>query len=183
MAGHGGYHIGDAGLVWSGFGVLVPNVFTAASFIGIFVLALAGGAVKISIDLSALRQTKWYEYAIRFLFGGSMTATAGIIAKEYGPTLGGLFLAFPAILPATVTLIEKHEKQRKQRAGVEGTCRARKAAALSAAGAAMGSFGLLVFALLIWRLLPDHSALFVIAGSTLAWAAVALLIWIVRKQM
>ena len=109
-----------------------------------------------------------------------MTAVAGIIAKEYGPTLGGLFLAFPAILPATVTLIEKHEKQRL---GVEGTCRARQTAALSAAGAAMGSIGLLVFAFLIWRLLPNYSTPLVIASSTLAWAAVAFLVWIVRKRM
>jgi hypothetical protein len=30
-----------------------------------------------------------------------------------GPRVGGLFLAFPAIFPASATLVEKHEKQKK----------------------------------------------------------------------
>jgi len=64
--------------------------------------------MRVSLHLLALRQTKWYEYAVRFLFGGTITVLAGLIAKQYGPTLGGLFLAFPAIFPAGATLVEKH---------------------------------------------------------------------------
>jgi hypothetical protein len=66
--------------------------------------------MRISVNLSALRKTKWYEYAIRFVFGGAITAFAGVVAKEYGPVLGGLFLAFPAIFPASATLLERHER-------------------------------------------------------------------------
>ena len=44
----------------------------------------------------------------------------GIIAKKFGPGMGGLFLAFPAIFPARATLVEKHEKEKKQQAGMEG---------------------------------------------------------------
>jgi hypothetical protein len=62
--------------------------------------------MRIKADLSALAQTKWHDYAVRFLFGGFITALAGIIAKKFGPGIGGLFLAFPAILPASATLIE-----------------------------------------------------------------------------
>ena len=74
----------------------------------------------IKADISALKQASWIEYAIRFLFGGLMTVIAGLIAQHYGPELGGLFLAFPAIAPATATLIDQHAKEDKQRAGFQG---------------------------------------------------------------
>jgi hypothetical protein len=51
--------------------------------------------VKIEIDVAALGRSKWYEYLVRFVFGGAVTALAGIIVKRYGPGVGGLFLAFP----------------------------------------------------------------------------------------
>jgi len=73
--------------------------------------------MKVTFNPSALRRTKWYEYAVRFIFGGSITAAAGIIAKLWGPTIGGLFLAFPAIFPASATLLEKHQKQKKPALG------------------------------------------------------------------
>jgi hypothetical protein len=51
--------------------------------------------------------------------------------------VGGLFLAFPAIFPASATLVEKHEAENKKRRGLSGMVRGREAAALDAAGAAM----------------------------------------------
>jgi Protein of unknown function (DUF3147) len=62
----------------------------------------------IQFKPSTLRQTRWYEYLIRFGLGGAMTVVAGLIAARFGPVIGGLFLAFPAIFPASATLIEKH---------------------------------------------------------------------------
>src|SRR6185437_11521678 len=62
---------------------------------------------------------------------------AGLVAQRWGPSISGLFLAFPAIFPASATLVEKHEKQRKNRAGLQGPMRGREAAALEAAGAAL----------------------------------------------
>jgi hypothetical protein len=53
--------------------------------------------MRIQVDLSTLGQTKWHDYAVRFLFGGLITVIAGIIAKKFGPGIGGLFLAFPAM--------------------------------------------------------------------------------------
>jgi hypothetical protein len=52
-------------------------------------------------------------------------------------------LAFPAIFPASATLIEKHEKERKARAGIRNTLRGRQATALDAPGAAL--------AVSVWR--------------------------------
>jgi succinate-acetate transporter protein len=63
--------------------------------------------MKISVNFSALGKTRWYEYAVRFLLGGAVTVIAGILAKRYGPVFGGLFLAFPAIFPASAALVER----------------------------------------------------------------------------
>ena len=138
--------------------------------------------MQVKVDPSVLKRTKWHEYVVRFVFGGLITAVAGIIAKEYGAGLGGLFLAFPAIFPAGATLIEKHETEKKHEHGIDGTERGREAASVDAAGSAMGSIGLLVFALLVWRLLPHHRSWLVLAAATLAWLTVSLLIWLLRKQ-
>jgi 4-hydroxybenzoate polyprenyltransferase len=139
--------------------------------------------MKVHADFSALRRTKWYEYAIRFLFGGIITAITGLIAKKFGPQVGGLFLAFPAIFPATATLLEKHEKQKKERKGLNGTKRGRLVAGVDAAGAAMGAGGLIVFALIVWKLLPGRSGSMVLAGATLAWVIVAVSIWAAAEKL
>jgi len=138
--------------------------------------------MRIQIDVSAFRKTKWYEYAVRFVFGGLITAVAGIIAKKFGAGIGGLFLAFPAILPASATLIEKHETEKKQSYGLEGTKRGRSAASVDAAGSSIGSLGLLVFAVLVWQFIARHGTGVVLAGATLAWLTVSVLVWHVRKR-
>ena len=107
---------------------------------------------------------------------------AGIIAKEYGPGVGGLFLAFPAIFPAGATLIEKHERERKEKLGLHGKVRGRKAASVDAAGAAMGSIGLMVFALLISRFITDYKTWVVMLAATLAWMATSILLWHIRTH-
>lgn len=139
--------------------------------------------MRIHVNPSALAETNWHEYAVRFVFGGLITAIAGIIAKEFGAVIGGLFLAFPAIFPASATLIERHEKEKKQREGLKGTGRAADAVSMEAAGAAVGSIGLAVFAVLVWRAMPNHSALLVLCIATVAWLAVSLMVWELRKQL
>jgi hypothetical protein len=57
---------------------------------------------------------------LRFALGGPTAVVAGIIADMYGPAVGGLFLAFPAFFCASATLIEKHERKRKQEHGLKG---------------------------------------------------------------
>lgn len=139
--------------------------------------------MKIEIDMAAVGRSKWYEYLIRFVFGGIATAVAGIIAKRYGPEIGGLFLAFPAILPASATLIEKHEKRKKERQGKRGTLRARAIAGVDAAGAAMGSVGLLGFALIVWKWITGYSAAIVLGLAMLAWVLLAVLTWTVHETI
>jgi hypothetical protein len=139
--------------------------------------------MKVQASFDGLRKTKWHEYATRFLIGGGITVVAGLIAKKFGPTVGGLFLAFPAIFPASATLLEKHEKQKKERAGKNPGHRGQDAAALDAAGAAMGSAGLIAFALLIWILLPRYPTGIVLVGSTLAWLIIAVSVWLTCEKL
>lgn len=132
---------------------------------------------KVKVNFSVLGETKWYQYGARFLIGGAITVFAGIVAKKFGPTVGGLFLAFPAIFPASATLIEKHEKEKKEKAFVDPGFRAQTAVALDAIGATMGTLGLVVFATLAWQLLPAHESWIVLLGSTIAWFVVSVVIW------
>ncbi len=107
---------------------------------------MAGTSQMITARPSAIAGIRWYEYVSRFVFGGLATAVASVIAKEYGPSVGGLFLAFPAIFPASATLIEQNEKRRKQGTRGHGTLRGRRAAALDAA------LGWLAVSMLAWKL-------------------------------
>lgn len=131
---------------------------------------------------SALRQTRWYEYLVRFVLGGAMTVVAGLIAARFGPVTGGLFLAFPAIFPASATLIEKHVRERKEKAGLPGARRGREAAALDAVGAALGSFGLAAFGLVIWIMIVWSPAWALVLAAA-SWLGVAVFAWQVRRWL
>jgi len=134
--------------------------------------------MRIETNFGALKYSKWYEYVVRFLFGGTVTVLAGVIAKHYGPAVGGLFLAFPAIFPASVTLLAKHQKQ-KQRSKF----RVLKVAAIDAAGASIGSIGLVAFAIIVWRALAHFPLTAVLAAATSAWLLVAISVWWARKTL
>jgi Protein of unknown function (DUF3147) len=138
--------------------------------------------MRIEANLSSLKQTTLREHLTRFVLGGVVTVTAGLIARQWGPVIGGLFLAFPAIFPASATLIESHEMQRKQQIGRDGRKRGREAAALDALGAALGAMGLVAFAVVLWRFLPAHSSWVALALAGAAWAVVSGLLWILRKR-
>lgn len=137
--------------------------------------------MRIQIDLSRAAKTNWRDYAVRFLFGGAITVTAGLLAKEFGPVFGGLFLAFPAIFPASATLIEKHEREKKRRMGSLKSQRGRQAAALDARGAALGSVGLIGFGLMVWKALPAWNAVLTLMAALLLWLAISVLLWRFRK--
>jgi hypothetical protein len=137
--------------------------------------------MKVQVDLSRLRMTKWSEYGLRFLFGGTITVVAGILAERFGPEFGGLFLAFPAIFPATATLVEKHERKRKDK-GLQKATRGREAAALDARGATMGSIGLIGFALVAWKFLPIWNGALTLSAALMVWTALSVLIWCLQNS-
>ncbi len=139
--------------------------------------------MNISVSLSGLAQTKPLEFVLRFVFGGVVTALAGLIATQFGPVVGGIFLAFPSIFPATATLIEKHEAKKKKREGMHGRYLAKCAAGADAAGAAMGTIGLLAFGMLVWQLSESIAPWMMLTTATIAWFTVAMTVWIIRKKL
>jgi hypothetical protein len=118
-----------------------------------------------SCELSALGKPAAWEYVVRFVFGGLVTACTGLAAKRFGPAIGGLFLAFPAILPASLTLVRRHD--------------GRAAARDDARGAQLGALGLAGFAAVVLLLGERWPAPLVLAAAAVAWAAIAVSAWLI----
>jgi hypothetical protein len=112
-----------------------------------------------------LGQVAWWEYAVRFVFGGVITVITGLLATYIGPAFAGMFLAFPAILPASVTLVKQHD--------------GRKKAADEARGSRIGAIGLLAFALTVGLTAESWPAAAVLAIATGAWLTLSLALWAV----
>jgi hypothetical protein len=138
--------------------------------------------IPVRISFSTLREGRPYEYLIRFALGGAATVVTGLISSRYGASIGGLFLALPAIFCASATLIEKHEIRRKKEAGLNGRQRGQQAAALDAAGAALGALGMLAFAL-VFFLLVKASVFVAFVASSIAWLVVSMTAWYARRGM
>jgi hypothetical protein len=136
----------------------------------------------VRVSFSSLSDGRWYEYIVRFLLGGAATAITGLIGTRWGPGVGGLFLAFPAMLCASATLVESHERRRKTEIGLQGKRRGEDAAALDAAGAALGSMGLVAFALTVF-LVNAAAPWSSLALASLAWAATAGSCWWTYKRL
>ncbi|MCP3374275.1 DUF3147 family protein [Bradyrhizobium cajani] len=136
----------------------------------------------VKLSSSALKQTHWYEFAVRFVLGGVATVSAGLIGSHFGVVIGGLFLALPAVFCASATLIESHERRAKEKAGLSGRRRGQKAAALDAAGAALGSIGLAAFAVAFHVTVAASVAAAFIAALTV-WAIVSVSAWWLRRKL
>lgn len=129
----------------------------------------------VRVRLQALKQSSWQELIIRFLLGGAAAILAGIVANYLGPAFGGLFLAFPAVFCASATLIEQHERSRKEQRGLRGSQRGRGAAALDASGAAVASIGMAAFGACVWLFAAWPALAMCVAAA--AWAAISYLLW------
>ena len=70
------------------------------------------------------------------LGGAIVLVFAAYVAHYHGPQVGGLFLAFPAILPASLILVEQRDGRAQAVDDVFGAC--------------LGSIGLAAFALVTW---------------------------------
>ena len=106
-----------------------------------------------------LRKPPARDWVVRFTFGAGVSALAAVITKVWGPAVGGLFLAFPAILLASLTLVAKEE----------GGHRARE----DARGATLGALGLIGFAIVVWATTPEWEVGVTLLVATIAWAAIS----------
>ena len=113
---------------------------------------------RVGFDWSKITKVKRGEILVRFVFGAIVALAAAITGAVAGPKIGGLFLAFPAILPASLTLIEKKEGLAK--------------AWSDASGGAIGAIGMAAFALAAIFLLPINPALALIL-ALIAWILVS----------
>ena len=83
---------------------------------------------------------------------------------------------------ANTTLIEKHERQRKEKRGLKGVRRGADAAALDAGGAGLGSVALVAFALVVWRLATGFGVV-TLAFAALVWFLVAVGLFYLRRNV
>ncbi len=112
----------------------------------------------VGLDWAKLSKASPPELLIRFVFGGGIALVAAISGSVFGPRFGGLFLAFPAVLPATLTLIEKKE----------GTTKAWA----DASGGVLGAIGLAAFAFTALQLLRANPVV-ALALALVAWVLVS----------
>ncbi|HKV30478.1 MAG TPA: DUF3147 family protein [Candidatus Dormibacteraeota bacterium] len=112
----------------------------------------------VGFDWSKLSKTHPPELLIRFVFGGGIALVSALAGSLVGPRFGGLFLAFPAVLPATLTLIEKKE----------GTAKAWA----DASGGVLGALGLAAFAFTALQLLRANPMV-ALTLAVLAWVLVS----------
>ena len=139
--------------------------------------------MHVSMDFGKLKMTTRADYFSRFVFGGLVTVAATLIANRFGPVVGGLFLAFPGILPPGLTLTEKHVVKKKARLGGSGTSFGRAEASVEAAGASAGSLGLIAFGFGLWKSMPVYPLLPSLLIALGAWLVVGFAFWWARKRL
>jgi uncharacterized membrane protein (GlpM family) len=105
--------------------------------------------------------------AVRFAFGAAVSTIAGVISATAGPRAGGVFLAFPAILLASLTLVAKEEGLRTARD--------------DARGAALGALGFVAFAIVCAAFADVLNGWLVLVLATLVWALVSFSAYLVVR--
>jgi len=118
-----------------------------------------------SFSLEKIKQTTPRELGIRFVAGALTSIASGVLTLAFGARVGGILLGFPAIMAASLTLIEQEEDgteaREDARGGIVGAC----ALTLFAAVAALS-----------FRHLPGGIVLLI---STVVWAVGALLGYVI----
>ncbi len=116
-------------------------------------------ASRPRLDLGKLRQARLKDYAIRFVFGGTISVLAALIGQWTTIRFGGIFTAFPAILLASLTLIGDQD--------------GREASAEDAEGGVAGALALAIAAALLAATLPHMSGAASLLASLLLWLLLA----------
>ena len=114
-----------------------------------------------SLKPRQLRGVRPRDLAIRFAAGALTSVVAGVLTLAFGARVGGVMLAFPAILAASLTLIEEQEDSAEARE--------------DARGAVLGGCALAVFAAIAALAFGKLSIGVVLLLATAGWFACALL--------
>jgi hypothetical protein len=110
-----------------------------------------------------LEKARPRDYIIRFAFGGIIALVCGVVGRRWGLAVGGMAMAFPAILPASLTLVTEHDGRAK--------------AEQDARGGFLGAFGMAAFAVVAWLGSSAANAALVLAVALVAWVAVSAGAW------
>jgi hypothetical protein len=94
-------------------------------------------AERPALEPGKLREVRPRDLAIRFVAGALTSIAAGLVTLAFGGRVGGILLAFPAILGASLTLIEQQEDSAEAREDARGAVLGGCALALFAAIAAI----------------------------------------------
>jgi hypothetical protein len=113
---------------------------------------------KIKLDVRKLRAPDWPQLGVRFAFGACIAVVAGLAGLRWGHRVGGVLLAFPAIIPAALTLLERSDGVKKTDA--------------DALGAILGAVAMLLFAVAV-ALLGGRLGIAAVLIAAALWALAA----------
>ncbi len=116
-----------------------------------------------AVDVRKLGGVRATEMAARFGLGAAVSIVAGIVSLAAGARLGGVFLAFPAILPASLTFVQNKE----------GT----RVADHDALGAVLGGTAGVVFATVGESMFGRHNSALVLGMALAGWLLTAILLY------
>ncbi len=116
-------------------------------------------SIKPCFNSANLKQIRPKDIIIRFIFGVIVSALAGIISSHFGPKIGGSFLSYPAILPASLTLIQAKDSKIESRK--------------QAWGAIFGGVGLVGFSSIGSYLITSLNPLLVLSTLLLIWIIIS----------
>jgi uncharacterized protein DUF3147 len=118
-----------------------------------------------SFDAGKVAKARPRDLVIRFVAGAVTSVAAGVVTLAFGARAGGILLAFPAILAASLTLIEQHEDSADARE--------------DARGAIAGGFALAVFAAVAAVSFGHVAGALALAIAALAWIVTAGLLYLI----
>jgi hypothetical protein len=113
------------------------------------------------LDVRRIARTEHKPLLYRFGAGALTSIAAGAVTLAFGNRVGGIFLAFPAILAASLTLIEEEEASADARE--------------DARGATVGGAALTLFAAVAALTLGHLAGGLALLSASVAWLAVAVL--------
>jgi Protein of unknown function (DUF3147) len=126
----------------------------------------------VAVEPGRLSDIAWRDVAVRFVFGALTSALAGTVSVIANAKWAGPFLALPAILAASLTLIADEESRKRARE--------------DARGAVLGAVALVVFAAVGAALFVRIGAGWALLLATVAWCVVAgglyWLVWARRRE-
>jgi hypothetical protein len=126
--------------------------------------------VVLHVQLGKLRDVNLKDYLPRFVLGAGISIGAALLATAVGLRFGGMFLAFPSILPASLSLVQ-HE---------EGTNRAGRDAISAILG---GGFGMCVFGLMVEKTVLGIEPFLSIVLALLGWVLTSLVLYAVLATL